>query len=61
LFHAGHDDKRNISAYWTERIMSAYNAPLRQYLTAGHYMDTLAAQRRIPRRPLRRALRPAQI
>jgi hypothetical protein len=35
LFHAGHDDKRNISAYWTERIMSAYNAPLRQYLTAG--------------------------
>jgi hypothetical protein len=35
LFHAGHDDKRNISAHWTERIMSAYNAPLRQYLTAG--------------------------
>jgi hypothetical protein len=42
LFHAGHDDKRIISAYWTGRMMSAYNAPLQQYLTAGHYMDTLA-------------------
>jgi hypothetical protein len=42
LFHAGHDKKFNISAYWTERIMSAYNAPLRQYLVAGRYMETLA-------------------
>jgi hypothetical protein len=42
LFHAGHDDKRNISAYWTERMMSNYNAPLRQYLIAGHYTETLA-------------------
>jgi hypothetical protein len=42
LFHAGHDDKRNISAYWTERMMSAYNAPLRQYLIAGRYTETLA-------------------
>ena len=41
LFHAGHDAKRNISAYWTDRIMSAYNTPLRQYLIAGHYMETL--------------------
>jgi hypothetical protein len=42
LFHAGHDDKRNISAFWTERMMSNYNAPLRQYLIAGHYTETLA-------------------
>jgi len=32
----------NISAYWTDRFMSAYNAPLRQYLVAGHHMKTLA-------------------
>src|SRR3977135_3605263 len=31
LFHAGHDDKRNISAYWTEHMASFYNASLRQY------------------------------
>ena len=42
LFHAGHDDKRNISAYWTDRMMRSYNAPLRQYLLAGHYTETLA-------------------
>jgi hypothetical protein len=41
LFHAGHDDKRVISAYWTARFMRAYNAPLRRYLAAGHYMETL--------------------
>ncbi len=42
LFHAGHDRHFKISAYWTERIASAYNAPLRQYLTAGRHMETLA-------------------
>ena len=42
LFHAGHDRHFTISAYWTDRIRSAYNAPLRQYLTAGRYMETLA-------------------
>ena len=41
LFHAGHDDKRVISPYWTARFMRAYNAPLRKYLAAGHYMETL--------------------
>ena len=41
LFHAGHDDKRVISAYWTARFMRAYNAPLRRYLGAGHYMETM--------------------
>ena len=42
LFHAGHDRQRVISAYWTERFMRAYNAPLRRYLAAGRYMETLA-------------------
>jgi hypothetical protein len=42
LFHAGHDDKRRISAYWTERIKGAYNPRLRDYLTRGHYMETLS-------------------
>ena len=42
LFHAGHDRQRNISGWVTEHMMNAYNARLRQYLTAGHYMETLA-------------------
>jgi hypothetical protein len=42
LFHAGHDRQRNIHAGSTARMMNAYNAPLRQYLTNGHYMETLA-------------------
>jgi hypothetical protein len=42
----GHDDKHNISAYSTDRIMSGYSAPLRQYLIAGHYMKTLAFSQR---------------
>jgi hypothetical protein len=41
LFHAGHDDRRNISAYWTGRIMTGFKPRLRQYLLAGHYMETL--------------------
>jgi len=42
LFHAGHDRQRNIHAGSTQRMMNAYNAPLRQYLVNGHYMETLA-------------------
>ena len=42
LFHAGHDRKRNISAVSTNRMLGAYNGPLRQYLASGGYMDTLA-------------------
>jgi hypothetical protein len=42
LFHAGHDHNRNISAVSTGRMLSAYNASLRQYLLDNHYMDTLA-------------------
>ncbi|MGB8399385.1 MAG: hypothetical protein WCE35_11365 [Bradyrhizobium sp.] len=42
LFHAGHDRNRNISATSTNRMLSAYNASLRQHLLDNHYMDTLA-------------------
>jgi len=41
LFHAGHDRQRNIHAGSTNRMLSAYNAPLRQYVMDNHYMDTL--------------------
>jgi hypothetical protein len=33
---------QSISPRWTAHFMSVYNAPLRQYLTAGRYMETLA-------------------
>ena len=42
LFHAGHDRQRNINAGSTQRMLSAYNPALRQYLLDNHYMDTLA-------------------
>jgi len=42
LFHAGHDRQRNIHAGSTNRMLSAYNPSLRQYLINGHYMETLA-------------------
>jgi hypothetical protein len=42
LFHSGHDRQRNISAVSTNRMLSAYNASLRQYVVDNHYMDTLA-------------------
>src|SRR4051812_2748529 len=41
LFHAGHDRQRNINVAHTQRMLSAYNSRLRQYLLANHYMDTL--------------------
>jgi hypothetical protein len=41
LFHAGHDRQRNINAGSTNRMLSAYNAALRQYVVGNHYMDTL--------------------
>jgi hypothetical protein len=41
LFHAGHDRQRNINVASTQRMLSAYNAPLRQYLMANGYMNTL--------------------
>src|ERR1700682_4618737 len=42
LFHAAHDRSRNVSASLTSHMLSAYNASLRDYVTANHYMDTLA-------------------
>jgi len=42
LFHSGHDRQRNINAMSTERMLSAYNSGLRQYVMDHHYMDTLA-------------------
>ncbi len=41
FFHAGHDRARNITASATQHMLSAYNAPLRSYVMANHYMDTL--------------------
>jgi hypothetical protein len=42
LFHAGHDSNKNIQASSTAHMLSAYNAALRSYVMANHYMDTLA-------------------
>lgn len=41
-FHAGHDNNRVIKPALTDHMLNAYNAKLRGYLTANHYMDTLA-------------------
>jgi len=42
LFHSAHDRQRNVSPSLTVHMLDAYNPRLRGYLTAGHYMDTLA-------------------
>ena len=42
LFHSAHDRSRNPSPSLTTHMLSAYNAALRNYVTANHYMDTLA-------------------
>ncbi|WP_291685442.1 hypothetical protein [Bradyrhizobium sp.] len=42
LFHAGHDRNKNITESATSHLLAAYNGPLRNYVTANHYMDTLA-------------------
>jgi len=42
LFHAGGDrGKGIISPSITQKMLSTYNAALRRYVTANHYMDTL--------------------
>lgn len=41
LFHAGHDRNHMITSSSTSHMMGAYNARLRDFLTANHYMDTL--------------------
>ena len=41
LFHSGGDPKNNRpDAGSTQHMLGAYNAALRQYVTANHYMDT---------------------
>ena len=42
LFHAAHDRGQNASPSLTSHMLGAYNARLRNYVTANHYMDTLA-------------------
>jgi hypothetical protein len=42
LFHAAHDRSGAASPSNTQHMLSAYNSRLREYLTANHYMDTLA-------------------
>jgi hypothetical protein len=42
LFHAGDDPNKNITASSTSHMLSAYDASLRDYVTANHYMETLA-------------------
>jgi hypothetical protein len=42
LFHSAHDRNRNVSPSLTTHMLAAYNGPLRNYVTANHYMDTLA-------------------
>jgi hypothetical protein len=42
LFHAAHDRSQNVSPSLTSHMLGAYNARLRNYVTANHYMDTLA-------------------
>jgi hypothetical protein len=42
LFHAAHDRSQNVSPSLTTHMLGAYNARLRNYVTANHYMDTLA-------------------
>jgi hypothetical protein len=43
LFHSGGDMKNNkVSVASTQHMLSAYNAALRQYVSANHYMDTFA-------------------
>jgi hypothetical protein len=42
LFHSAHDNNRNVSPALTTHMLAAYNAGLRNFVTANHYMDTLA-------------------
>jgi hypothetical protein len=42
LFHSAHDRQRNVSPALTQHMLAAYNAPLREYVTANRFMDTLA-------------------
>jgi hypothetical protein len=39
-FHASHDRHGGNIAYWNAQALSHYNARLRTYLVANHYIDT---------------------
>jgi hypothetical protein len=41
LFHAGGTPARGPDPAYTQMMLSTYNSALQQYITAGHYMDTL--------------------
>jgi hypothetical protein len=41
LFHAAHDQSRNVSPSLTTHMLAAYNGRLRNYVTRNHYMETL--------------------
>jgi hypothetical protein len=41
LFHSAHDRSQNASPSLTTHMLDAYNASLRGYVTAHHFMDTL--------------------
>ncbi len=40
LFHAGNSQPREMTNSNTSHMLGAYNAALREYVTANHYMDT---------------------
>jgi len=42
LFHAGGTPATGISPANTQIMLGTYNSALQQYITANHYMDTLA-------------------
>jgi len=42
LFHAGHNRQHDVNASSTNHMLAAYNSALREYVTANHYMETLA-------------------
>ncbi len=43
LFHAGGSMRKGIiSPSYTQEMLNTYNAPLREYVTANHFMDTFA-------------------
>jgi hypothetical protein len=41
-FHAGHDRQGNIRPSSTNRMINTYNAKLRAYVVANHFMETTA-------------------
>jgi hypothetical protein len=41
-FHSGHDRYGNLRPAATNRMLNSYNAKLRAYVVANHYMETTA-------------------